>query len=184
MLWEEMVVVGRIARAQGHRGQVIVDPATDFPEERYKPGSTVYIQRNGTLEPLVITAARFHRGRPVIAIEGVDTMNAAEGLAGCELRVTVDALHPLPPGMFYEHDLIGCTVDTEAGLTVGTVTRIEGGGEGSRLVVHGRGADEILIPLTDAIVVGVHLAARRIVVRPPDGLLDVNVSRKQKFDAV
>jgi 16S rRNA processing protein RimM len=176
-----MVVVGRIARAQGHRGQVIVDPATDFPEERYKPGSTVYVQRGGALEPLVITAARFHRGRPVIVLEGVDTMNAAEDLAGSELRVAVDALQPLPPGMFYEHDLVGCAVDTAEGLPVGVVTRVEGGGEGSRLVVQGKGADEILIPLTDAIVVGVHLAARRIVVRPPDGLLDVNVTRKQRF---
>jgi 16S rRNA processing protein RimM len=181
MLWDDMVVVGRIARPQGHRGQVIVDPATDFPEERYKPGSTVYIQRGGTLEPLVITAARMHQGRPVIAIEGVDTMNAAEDLAGTELRVTVEALQPLPPGMFYEHDLIGCAVETTEGLPIGVVTKVEGGGEGSRLVVQGKGADEILIPLTDAIVVGVHLAARRIVVQPPDGLLDVNVSRKQRF---
>ena len=136
-----MVLVGRIARAQGHRGQVIVDPATDFPEERYKPGSTVYIQRGGVLAPLVITAARFHRGRPVIALEGVDTMNAAEELAGTELRVTVDALQPLPPGMFYEHDLVGCTVETAEGISIGAVTRVEGGGAGSRLVVQGRGAE-------------------------------------------
>jgi 16S rRNA processing protein RimM len=179
--WDDMVVVGRIARAQGHRGQVIVDPATDFPEERYKAGSRVYVRRNGSLEPLMITAARFHRGRPVIAIQGVDSMNAAEELAGNELRVAVDALQPLPPGMFYEHDLIGCTVETQEGLPIGGVTRVEGGGAGSRLVVQGRGAHEILIPLTDAIVVGVHLAARRIVIRPPDGLLDVNASGKQIF---
>src|SRR5205814_10273964 len=101
MNWDDMVTVGRIARPQGHRGQVIVAPATDFPEERYKPGSTVYVRRGGAIEPLIITAARFHRGRPVIAIEGVDTMNAAEELAGAELRVTMDALQPLPPGMFY-----------------------------------------------------------------------------------
>ena len=179
--WDDMVLVGRIARPQGHRGQVIVDPATDFPEERYKPGSTVYVQRGGTVAPLVITAARMHQGRPVIAIEGVDTMNAAEELAGSELRVTVEALQPLPPGMFYEHDLIGCAVETTEGMAIGTVTRVEGGGEGSRLVVEGRGGDEILIPMTEAIVIGVHLAARRIVVQPPDGLLDVNATRKQRF---
>jgi 16S rRNA processing protein RimM len=97
------------------------------------------------------------------------------------LRVTVDALQPLPPGMFYEHDLVGCGVETAEGIPIGAVTRVDGGGAGSRLVVQGRGADEILIPLTDAIVVGVHLAARRIVIRPPDGLLDINVSRKQRF---
>ena len=178
--WDAMVLVGRIARAQGHRGQVIVDPSTDFPEERYKPGSTVYVRRGGAIEPLTITAARMHQGRPVIAIEGVDTMNAAEELAGTELRVTVDALRPLPPGMFYEHDLIGCAVETSEGMPIGVVTKVESGA-GSRLVVQGRGVDEILIPMTEAIVIGVHLAARRIVVQPPDGLLDVNVTHKQRF---
>ena len=61
----ELLLVGRIARAHGNKGQVIVNPDTDFPEERYKPGSTVYIQRNGALEPLVITAARFCPRWPV-----------------------------------------------------------------------------------------------------------------------
>ena len=180
--WDDMVLVGCIARAHGNRGQVIVDPQTDFPDERYKPGSIVYIRRgaaDAAIEPLTITAARFHRGRPIIALDGVDTMNKAEELAGSELRVAADALQPLPPGTFYQHDLIGCSVETPEGVAIGTVTSVEGAGVGSRLVVHGRGSVEILIPLTTAIVVGVHLAARRILVEPPDGLLDLNVTRKQ-----
>ena len=95
-----MVVVGRIARAQGNRGQVIVDPVTDFPEERFKAGSVVHIQRDGTIESLTIEDVRFHRGRPVLELAGVGTMDAAEALAGSELRVDVDALQPLPPGRF------------------------------------------------------------------------------------
>jgi 16S rRNA processing protein RimM len=163
---------------------VIVDPETDFPEERYKPGSVVYVRRDeksAVVEPLTITAVRFHRGRPIVALEGVDTMSAAEELAGSELRVSTDALQPLPPGMFYRHDLIGCAVETPEGISIGTVAGVEGAGAGSRLVVQGRRGAEILIPMTDAIVVGVHLAARKILVQPPDGLLDLNVTRKQKF---
>ena len=181
--WEEMVLVGFIARAHGNRGQVIVDPETDFPEERYKPGSIVYFRRGegDAIESLTITAVRFHRGRPIIALEGVDTMNQAEELAGSELRVAADALQPLPPGTFYQHDLIGCTVETPEGVAIGTVTGVEGAGAGSRLVVQGRRAGEILIPMTDAIVVGVHVAARKILVQPPEGLLDLNVTKKQKF---
>jgi 16S rRNA processing protein RimM len=182
--WDDMVLVGCIARAHGNRGQVIVDPETDFPEERYKPGSVVYVRRDeksAAVEPLTITAVRFHRGRPIIALEGVDTMNAAEELAGSELRVSTDALQPLPPGTFYQHDLVGCAVETPEGMAIGTVTSVEGAGVGSRLVVQGRGGAEILIPMTEAIVVGVHLAARRILVQPPDGLLDLNVTRKQKL---
>lgn len=181
--WDQMVTVGRVARAHGNRGHVIVDLETDFPEERFKPGSVVYIRRAeaGAIEPLTIAASRFHRGRPIIALEEVNTMSEAEELAGRELRVTAGALQPLPPGTFYQHDLIGCAVETQDGIAIGTVTRVEGTGVSSRLAVQGQSRNEILIPLTDAIVTGVHLAARRIVVQPPDGLLDLNVTRKQRF---
>ena len=83
--------------------------------------------------------------------------------------------------MFYQHDLIGCAVETPEGMAIGIVESVEGSGEGSRLVVKTRRGAEILIPMTEAIVVGVHLAARRILVQPPDGLLDLNVTRKQQF---
>lgn len=184
--WDAMVRVGRIARAHGNRGQVIVDPDTDFLEERYKPGSIVYVRRedrhgnsSGT-EPMKITAARFQRGRPIVALEGIETMNAAEELAGVELRIDPVALQPLPLGSFYQHDLVGCAVETFEGIAIGSVTSVDGSGVGSRLVVQGQSGREILIPLAEEIVVGVHLAARKIVVQPPDGLLDLNVTRRQK----
>lgn len=175
-----MVIVGRIARAHGNRGQVIVDPQTDFPVERFKPGSVLYMRSGEAAESLTIETVRFHRGRPIVGLAGVDTMNAAEALAGRELRVGIDALQPLPAGSFYHHELIGCAVETPRGEPIGPVTSVEGAGAGSRLVVDGSGG-EILIPLVEGICVGVDLAARKIVVEPPDGLLDVNVTRKQKF---
>ena len=94
--WDEMVLVGRVARAHGNRGQVIVDPATDFPEERFKAGSVLHIRRGDTTELMTVENVRFHRGRPIVGLAGIDTMNAAEALAGTELRVGVDALQPLP----------------------------------------------------------------------------------------
>src|SRR5689334_21695327 len=105
--WDDMVLVGRIARAHGNRGQVIVDPVTDFPEDRFKAGSVLSIRRDGVTERLEVEDVRFHRGRPIIGLVGIDTMNAAEALAGMELRVGVDALSPLPAGSYYHHDLIG-----------------------------------------------------------------------------
>jgi len=187
MTWEEMALVGRVARAHGNRGQVIVDPETDFAGERYRPGSTVYIRRTATngssagIEPLRITAVRFHRGRPVIALQGIDTMDAAEALAGAELRIQPADLQRLPPGSFYHHDLIGCSVETPEGIPIGSVIGVEGSGTGARLVVQNRMGSEVLIPLAEEIVVGVHLAARKIVVQQLDGLLDLNVTRRQRF---
>jgi 16S rRNA processing protein RimM len=96
--WDEMAAVGRIARAHGIRGQVIVSLQTDFPEERFQPGAELFIERNGTVQALTLTSVRFHRDRPVVGIAGIDTMNDAEALAGHELRVPVDRLARLPDG--------------------------------------------------------------------------------------
>src|SRR5262252_6347876 len=101
MDWNAMAVVGRIARAHGIRGQVIVNLETDFPEERFRPGATLFAERGDTLTPLTLTTVRFQNGRPVIGLQGIETMNDAEQLAGLELRVPVEALAPLPAGTFY-----------------------------------------------------------------------------------
>jgi 16S rRNA processing protein RimM len=168
-----MAGVGRIARAHGIRGQVIVSLDTDFPEVRFRPGAELFIERNGEVQSLTLTSVRFHRNRPVVGIAGVETMNAAEALAGRELRVPIDRLAPLPGGTFYRHDLIGCRVETPAGELVGTVQNVEGTLSGSRLVVAAtRG--EVLIPLVAEICVTIDPAAKRIVVDPPDGLLELN----------
>jgi 16S rRNA processing protein RimM len=113
----------------------------------------------------------------VIRIVGVDTMTAAEALAGQELRVGIDALQPLPAGSFYHHDLIGCAVETLDGSGVGRVTRVDGSGAGSQLVVQGSDG-EILIPMVEGICVDVDVPGRRIVVNPPEGLLDLNVTKR------
>jgi len=168
-----MAIVGRVARAHGLRGQVVVDPETDFPEARFQPGSELFVERRGAIEPLRIATVRFHKDRPVLGFEGVDAIDGAEALAGCELRVPRDRLAELPGGAFYRHDLIGCAVETIGGERVGVVSGVEGTMGTSRLVVDGpRG--EVLIPLAVDICTAIDLNARRIVVDPPDGLLDLN----------
>ena len=171
--WNECAVVGRVARAHGNRGQVIVNPETDFVEDRFQVGAQLLASRGGRVDRLRVTAMRVHLGRPVIALEGVETMNDAEALAGVELRVPVSELAPLPSGMFYRHDLVGCRVETVAGAPVGDVTSVEGDLGSSRIVVASPGGD-VLIPLAQAICVEIDIAARRIVVDPPEGLLEVN----------
>ena len=173
MDWNAMAVVGRIARAHGIRGQVIVNPETDFPDERFRPGATMYTERGGTLTPLTLTTVRFQNGRPVIGVQGVETMNEAEQLAGLELRVPVEALAPLPEGTLYHHDLVGCRVVTKDGREVGTVEGVAGPFGGSRLIVAG-GAGESLIPLARYICPTIDIAGKRIVIDPPEGLLDLN----------
>jgi len=171
--WDACALVGRVARAHGNRGQVIVNPETDFVEERFQVGSVLRAWRGGRVEALRVTAFRLHLGRPVIALEGVETMNDAEAMAGLELRVPAEELAPLPEGTYYRHDLVGCEVETTRGERVGDVTEVQGEMGASRLVVRSPWGD-VLIPLAAAICVRIEPAARRIVVDPPEGLLEAN----------
>lgn len=171
--WDEMVRVGVVARPHGNKGQVILNADTDFPEQRFRVGAMLYARRGvGAVEKLVVTAVRFHRGRPIIGFDGIDSIDAAERIAGAELRIPESDQEPLPAGTYYHHQLIGCVAVTDSGETLGKVTAVEGGGQASRLIVRGR-RGELMIPLAQDIC-DVDLAGRRIVVRPPDGLLDVN----------
>jgi 16S rRNA processing protein RimM len=177
MNWDDMAVVGRIARAHGIRGQVIVNLETDFPEQRFRPGAELFVDRRGAVEPLTLTTVRFHQGRPIVGFAGVERIEEAQALAGLDLRVPAERLAQLPSGMFYRHDLVGCRVETAAGALVGVVKSVEGSASVSRLVVaEDRG--EILIPLVSQICTAIDVNAKRIVVEPPDGLLDLNASHK------
>jgi 16S rRNA processing protein RimM len=170
----DLVLVGRVARAHGNKGQVIVNPETDFPDERFRVGGTLLVGETAT--PRRIREARFQKGRPIIALDGIETMNDAEALAGAELKVPQTAPGSLPGGTFFHYDLIGCDVVDTHGQTIGTVTAVEGTMEMSRLVVAGaRG--EVLIPLVATICTEIDVARRRIVADPPEGLLDLNERR-------
>jgi 16S rRNA processing protein RimM len=168
-----MAMVGRIARAHGIRGQVIVNLDTDFPGERFRPGAELFTMRGGVVTPLTLTTVRFQSERPVLGLAGIDTIEAAEGLAGLELRIPAGQLAVLPAGTFYHHDLVGCRVETASGAPVGTVQAVEGSADASRLVVAGS-AGEILIPLATDICTTIDVRARLIVIDPPAGLLDLN----------
>jgi 16S rRNA processing protein RimM len=168
----DLLLVGRVARAHGNKGQVIVNPETDFPDARFAEGNTLIVEHAGTTRERRIASVRFQQGRPIVALDGIETMNDAEALAGAELKVPAEDLEPLPAGTFYRHDLVGCEVNDTAGRGIGRVTAVEGSMEQSRLVVEGRNG-EVLIPMVDGICVRVDVGSKVIVVDPPEGLLDL-----------
>ena len=171
--WREMALVGVVARTHGRRGEVVVRSETDFPEERFRAGGTLFVERAGEPAEARIRAARFHRGRPVVAFDGVETLGEAEGLRGAELRIPEAALRPLPADTWYEHELAGCSVRTVGGEEVGTVGGVEGPAGAKRLLVRREGV-EVDVPLVAGICVSIDAGAGSIVIDPPDGLLDVN----------
>ena len=173
--WDEMVTVGRIARPHGLNGQVIVNPETDFAEERFAVGATLTTRGARGDETLTVSSFRIQGGRPIVGFEGFGRIEDVERLAGLELRVAEGMLQPLAPGSFYHHQLVGCVVESIDGTVVGEVERVDGGVGGSRLVIAGR-TGEILVPLASAICVDIDVEAKRIRIDPPEGLLDLNVT--------
>jgi 16S rRNA processing protein RimM len=171
--WEAMVLVGRVARTHGLRGHVVVNAETDFVAERFKRGAEVWTRVNGVDTALRISDARVDGPRPILSFEGVGTVEAAEGLAGAELRIPESDLLPLPEGRYYLHQLVGCQVVTTGGATVGEVKRVDGGAGAAVLAVDGT-EGEVLVPLAQEICVGIDVDARLIRVRLPEGLLELN----------
>ena len=174
----DLLLVGRIARAHGNKGQVIVNPETDFPVERFAAGNVLVVEQAGTARERRVVSVRFQQGRPILAFEGVTTMNEAEALAGADLKVAADALPPLPEKTYYRHDLVGCEVRDTAGRVLGRVTDVEGPLEQSRLVVDSANG-ELLIPMVDGICLAVDPAAATIVVDPPEGLIELNARGRE-----
>jgi 16S rRNA processing protein RimM len=118
------VTVGRIGRAHGIRGDVVVGVRTDEPELRFAAGAKLDTDPGGA-GPLTVTAARWHSGELLVRFAGVKDRTAAEGLRGTWLTVDADALPPpSDPDEFRDHDLVGLSVRTVTGVLVGEVTDI------------------------------------------------------------
>jgi len=174
--WDDMVLVGTIARTHGLRGQVVVNPETDFVEERFRAGAVLWIRSGQATEQLAVETARVQNGRPIVGFAGYGTIEASEPLVGRELRIPEQSLQPLEAGAYYHHQLAGCRMVTTAGRVVGEVRRVDGGAAGSLLVVDD-GNGEVLVPLVADICVTIDVQAREIVVDPPEGLLELNETR-------
>jgi 16S rRNA processing protein RimM len=168
------LVVGRVGRPHGLRGEVTVEVRTDDPDQRFVAGSSLATVP-AELGPLTVARSRWQSGRLLVRFAGYDDRNAAEELRNTILAIDSDELEPLEdPEDFYDHDLIGLQVVTAAGEPVGAVSDVLHHGQ-DLLVIDGTGprsGAEILVPFVAAIVPEVDLPAGRLVIDPPPGLLD------------
>ena len=165
------VVVGRIGRPHGIKGEVTVEPRTDEPDERFAPGAVLLL--DDPAKQLVVERMHWHSGRLLVWFRGVADRNAAEALRGLLLHVerAEDEL-PEDPEEFYDSSLEGCTVVLTDGSLVGVVAEVVHLPAQDLLAVRREGRSEVLVPFVEQIVPDVDLEARRIVIDPPGGLLD------------
>ena len=173
----DLVVVGRVGRPQGVKGEVTVQVRTDSPEERFAPGS-VLLTETGSL---TVAQSRDHSGRLVVLFEGVADRNDAEALRGTLLSVDARTLPPLADeDEYYDSQLVGLVVEQRDGTALGTVIDVLHLPHGDVLAVDRprKGADpkgpELLIPFVKAIVPVVDVPGGRVVVELPDGLLELS----------
>ena len=175
------LVVGRVAKSHGVRGELVVEVRTDEPELRFAPGVRLRGQapKSEAVQIFTVESAREHSGRLLVRIEGIGDRTAADALRGTIFLIDSANLPPSEhPDEFYDHELEGLTVRLTDGTEIGTVNEVLHSAAGELLSIRasagagGRSGREILIPFVTAIVPTVSIAEGLIIVDPPEGLLD------------
>ncbi|MBV9482484.1 MAG: 16S rRNA processing protein RimM [Acidobacteria bacterium] len=169
---EEFVTIARVFRTQGRRGEVAAELHTDFPELFQGRRHLFALFPSGVRRELDVELFWQHKSYLVLKFVGVGSISEAESLVGCELQIPTSQRAELEAGAAYVSDLVGCTVlDREREL--GAVTDVRfGAGEAPLLVVQG--VQEYEIPFAEAYLAELDIFRKRIKLRLPDGLLEVN----------
>ncbi|MEW2488761.1 ribosome maturation factor RimM [Streptomyces sp. NPDC048411] len=166
------LVVARIGRAHGIKGEVTVEVRTDEPELRLGPGAVLTTDpaANG---PLTIETGRVHSGRLLLRFEGVRDRTAAEALRNTLLIADVDPAElPEDPEEFYDHQLIDLDVVLADGTGIGRITEISHLPSQDLFIVERPDGSEVMIPFVEEIVTEIDLEEQRAVITPPPGLID------------
>jgi 16S rRNA processing protein RimM len=166
---DDLRVVGRVVKAHGLRGELVVDPSTDNADERFAPGAVLHVSGGGVL---TVTAARRHGERLLVTAAEVTDRDTAEGLRRAVLQAEATDIATGDDDEFHDHQLEGLAAELSDGTVVGTVTAVSHGLGGELLVLEAAGGGEVLVPFVKAIVPTVDLAGGKVVLDPPEGLLD------------
>jgi 16S rRNA processing protein RimM len=170
------LVVGRVVRAHGVTGELVVEVRTDDPDTRFAPGTTLRAKqpsRGGSERDYVVDSAREHSGRLLVRLDGVADRTAADSMRGTLFLVDSADLPPIEvPDEFYDHQLEGLQVVTATGTPVGSVAEVLHTAAGELLSVRTE-RGEVLVPFVSAIVTAVSLTDQTVEIDPPEGLLEL-----------
>jgi 16S rRNA processing protein RimM len=173
MAMPELLAVGRIQRPHGLAGEVSVEIQTDFPE-RFIAGERLIWRRGGETEKiLTLTGARRHQRRLLLTFAGAASVEAARSLCGGDLYVPASEAFAAPEGFYYSHEIEGFACEDRQGRPLGSATGLEKTPAGALLSVALLSGTVVLVPFVEEIVVRVDRVSRRIVLDPPEGLLEL-----------
>ena len=167
------ITIARIVRPRGNKGEVLVESFTDFPD-RFDNLEEVWLEfEDGRLQKTALESTWEHKGRRILKFAVSDTISSAEKLVGCLVQIPREQAVRLPAGTYFDHDLIGCTVEDIHGKRLGFVQDILRISGNNQLVVKGRDR-EFLIPAVESICTEISVEKKRILVDPPEGLMDLD----------
>ncbi|SEM66504.1 16S rRNA processing protein RimM [Ligilactobacillus sp. WC1T17] len=164
--------VGKIVNTHGIKGEVRVLSSSDFTDERFKAGNTLYLFDKGTLkQEVVVKIHRKHKQFDLLTFEGLEDINAVEKFKGYDLKISQAQQAELEEGSYYYHQIIGLKVVTLEGAEVGTISEILAPGANDVWVVK-QGQKEILLPVIDDVIKKVDLAKGEVIIDLLEGLAD------------
>ena len=167
------IAIARIARTRGNRGEVLADLYTDFPD-RFNALEEVWLEfADGHKVRAVIEDTWEYKGRIVLKFAGIDDISSAEAYAGCWVQIPAEQAMKLPEGTYFDHDLIGCSVQDTRGNSLGVVKEVLRIAGNSQLVVKGPNC-EYLVPAVDSICIRISVKEKQILIDPPEGLMDLS----------
>lgn len=176
------LVVARVGRAHGIKGEVTVEVRTDEPELRLGPGA-VLLTDPASAGPLTIETGRVHSGRLLLRFAGVHDRSGAEALRNTLLIAEVDPDDkPEDPDEYYDHQLMDLDVVTVDGTEIGRITEISHLPSQDLFVVERPDGTEVLIPFVEEIVTEIDLEEQRAVIDPPPGLIDDQAAADEVAD--
>ncbi|WP_438421918.1 ribosome maturation factor RimM [Bacillus siamensis] len=166
--------VGKIVNTHGIKGEVRVISKTDFAEERYKPGNTLYLFAGGAAEPIKVTVSthRLHKQFHLLQFKEMPSLNEVEHLRNMVIKVPEEDLGELEEDEFYFHEIIGCEVVSEDGELIGTVKEILTPGANDVWVVARKGKKDALIPYIASVVKDININEKTIKIHVMEGLID------------
>ena len=169
------LTIGRVVKAHGVTGEVVVEVRSDDPETRFAPGAVLRAKVSDHPErDYVVATVRAHGSRLLVRLEGVGDRDAADALRGSWFVIDSEDLPPIDePDTYYDHQLEGLRVRTTDGRDIGTVVEVLHTPAGELLAVNRGQAGELLVPFVSAIVTSVSLEDRIAEIDPPEGLLEL-----------
>ncbi len=167
----EMLEIGKIINTHGLRGDVKVAPWTDVPED-FEYIKKAYVKKGGEIIPLSVSYVKYQKNNLIIKFKEISSIEEAETFKNLVLTAEKAELPPLPEGMYYIADLIGCIVEDTDGNEKGKIIDVFSAGAGNVYEVQSQDGKKLLLPANEGTVISTDIENKKILMNIPEGLED------------